>query len=401
LGPGFELDVPVTAIQDEVSITATDLAGNSQTDDYNLETVSGTAKSFTYDANGNLCAENAQEPACNDPNATRTYEWDAENRLLAVNQGTLRSEFSFNGGGRRIRIVEKDGGVSTADRRFLWCGSDICQERDSSGSVVRREFFDAGMKEDLAAFYYTLDQQWNVREMVDASGTVVARNEYDPFMRPTQVLAVTDIVLPIAGHLFHTPTALSLAPARIYDPTLGRWLSPDPSGLNDGTNLYAYVRNRPVGSVDPTGHAAVRLDGPNYLPAGDYRETQNVCGPMKYGCTRTGVPSFSCYCNKKCDVWVPTVAIDFEIEVQYMSKDNGNVPFALIIAEENKHVEQGRDAFRNARAAANQLEGQRFSTWIGCYSACTALWMQVQVDILWDWVHWTNPHPKKYTKTFF
>ncbi|MBV9267625.1 MAG: hypothetical protein JO061_15765, partial [Acidobacteriaceae bacterium] len=49
-------------------------------------------------------------------------------------------------------------------------------------------------------------------------------------------------------------------PAREYEPTEGRWLTPDPAGvaavdLTDPQtwNRYVYVRNNPLGLVDPTG----------------------------------------------------------------------------------------------------------------------------------------------------
>ncbi len=40
---------------------------------------------------------------------------------------------------------------------------------------------------------------------------------------------------------------------RFYDASLGRWLSPDPSGFADGPNLYAYLRNSPMNRLDLFG----------------------------------------------------------------------------------------------------------------------------------------------------
>ncbi len=48
-------------------------------------------------------------------------------------------------------------------------------------------------------------------------------------------------------------TGLSYHGARYYAPWLGRWCAADPIGLGDGVNRYAYVRNRPIGSHDPSG----------------------------------------------------------------------------------------------------------------------------------------------------
>lgn len=57
-----------------------------------------TDPGYLYDSNGNLTA---------DP--SRTYEWDAANRLTAINYPGLstRTEFTYDGLGRRVKIVEK------------------------------------------------------------------------------------------------------------------------------------------------------------------------------------------------------------------------------------------------------------------------------------------------------
>jgi RHS repeat-associated protein len=52
--------------------------------------------------------------------------------------------------------------------------------------------------------------------------------------------------------------------ARYYVPALGRWLSSDPIGLADGTNLYVYGANNPLSKYDPVGTQGVdSLDDPN------------------------------------------------------------------------------------------------------------------------------------------
>ena len=58
------------------------------------------------------------------------------------------------------------------------------------------------------------------------------------------------------GREYDDETGLYYYRARYYHPQLGRFLQADPIGYNDEMNLYLYVSNNPIGSIDPFGYAS-------------------------------------------------------------------------------------------------------------------------------------------------
>lgn len=155
----------------------------------------------------------------------------------------------------------------TSDRRFLWCGGQICEERDAIGSSVIRRFYRQGMQEGTTPFFYSNEHLGSVREMTDSTGTVRARYDYDPFGRRTLITGDKETPFGFTGHYSHSPTGLTLAMFRAYEPALGRWITEDPVGLRGGLNLYSYVDNNSVNYIDPAGRLKVAPGVP--VPTGD------------------------------------------------------------------------------------------------------------------------------------
>jgi RHS repeat-associated protein len=188
-----------------------------------------------------------------------TYEWDAENRLTAINQGTNRSEFTYDGLGRRVRIVELMNGVVQSANYYLWCGSEICEMRDATGANVVRRLFHQG--EVLAGssaptnYYYAKDHVGSIREVLNSNGSLVNSYSYDPYGQMAAGGGGFQSAFGFTCNFVHRPTGLYLTWFRALDSRSGRWLSRDPLAERFGPNLYVYVTDNPINRTDRFGLA--------------------------------------------------------------------------------------------------------------------------------------------------
>jgi RHS repeat-associated protein len=104
---------------------------------------------------------------------------------------------------------------------------------------------------------------------LDDQAQVISYEEYYPF-GSTAYQAVSGSISPAAKRYRFTgmerdeESGLEFHGARYYAPWLGRWISADPAGLADGTNLYRYARNAPTRLLDPGG---TQSKDPPDLPA--------------------------------------------------------------------------------------------------------------------------------------
>ena len=120
-------------------------------------------------------------------------------------------------------------------------------------------------------YYIGRDYQGSITHLIDNSGNLVQEISYDPWGRlrnPGTQLAYAPGSEPVlfldrgyTGHEHLAVFGLINMNARLYDPALGRFLSPDPyvqaPDFSQNFNRYSYCLNNPLRFTDPSGEWAV------------------------------------------------------------------------------------------------------------------------------------------------
>jgi RHS repeat-associated protein len=203
---------------------------------------SAAGASPTYDTRGNLTND-----------GSTTYGFDYDNRLTSATGGV---SLQYDPVGR---LHEVDGAATT---RFLYDGTDMIAEYNTSGTVLRRYVHGAGVDEPLVWYegsdtsdrrYLMADERGSVIGVTNNSGAVTQVNTYDAYGVPD---SANDGQFQYTGQMWLEDVGVYHYKARVYDPELGRFLQTDPIGTAGGMNLYGYVGSDPVNRVDPNGLCA-------------------------------------------------------------------------------------------------------------------------------------------------
>jgi len=203
-------------------------------------------QTYSYDANGNTLSGDG----------TRTYKWDAENRLVEIDYvGTAnKSVFAYDGMGHRMVDAETASGVTTTTR-YLWCGSAICQTRTGTDTVLRRDLDEGEYNVSSGQkLIYMPDQLGSVRDVLDATtGNLVQSYDFTPYGAVARSSGSTPTDYQFARLFYHPQSGLNLATYRQQDGVTGRWLNRDPAREAGGINLYGYAGANAINHADRWG----------------------------------------------------------------------------------------------------------------------------------------------------
>jgi len=267
---------------------------------------SGTTSSvtlFDYDDNGNMLS-----------GMGRTVSYTSFNKPASVRVGQAdTSYFTYDANYNRIRkatpntttlyvgkLYEKTirNGTTIEHKHYVYAGKMLVafhtEQIGQSGS--------GGTVSSPRTQYVHTDHLGSVNVITDENGNVVERLSYDVHGKrrnangtdvggqtPSQVTTRG-----FTGHEHDDEVGLINMNARLYDPVIGRFPTPDtfvqfPSD-SQGLNRYSYVNNNPLYYTDPSGHFALK-DVVNKLKSGLARFTGGTLGRV------SGVPIIGGYAS--------------------------------------------------------------------------------------------------------
>ncbi len=206
-------------------------------------------QAITYDAIGNPTSYY---------NGTRwAMTWENGRSLATASDGTNSLSFAYDASGLRTSKT-----VNGTTYRYYYTGGKLM--RMSWGANIVDFFYDASglpyaMKYNGTAYYYITNLQGDVMRIVDASGTVMASYDYDPYGKVISATGTLAGVNPLRyrGYVYDQETGFYYLQSRYYDPTIGRFLNADGYASTGqgiiGHNTYTYCLNNPINNFDSLG----------------------------------------------------------------------------------------------------------------------------------------------------
>ena len=215
-----------------------------------------------YDLNGNLIEERTSQ-------GSRHYTYDALDRLLSLENETLRVCFAYDPLHRRSQktVYRKHNGdwLFEKQQNYFYDGDLEIGSCDAAGEIQELRVLGKGLAADMgAAVFIELngktyipihDPVGHVACLLSANTGQVVEN----YRLSAYGEKLCDTSVPVGNPWVFSckredpETGLIYFGRRYYSPGLCRWITADPSRFFDGLNLYAYVHGNPLAYFDPYG----------------------------------------------------------------------------------------------------------------------------------------------------
>lgn len=242
-----------------------------ETNDLNQVTTTEDS-TLLYDANGNL-----RERLTAGGNTL--YAYDALNRLVTVTTSYKKITFLYDPLSRlrskTIYISSNTTWEKESEILYLYDQQHEIGTQDHQGHITELKVLGLGLMGDIGAavalelkdtLYAPLhDLNGHLIALINTSGEVHEVYELDAFGKES-TKGQTRQTSPWRFNSKRHEEGLVFFGKRFYDPSLGRWLTPDPAGHSDGPNLYSYVHNSPLNRLDLFGLSSEPKKAPFTLP---------------------------------------------------------------------------------------------------------------------------------------
>jgi RHS repeat-associated protein len=258
----------------------------SRTYDGTMLTHAGTVR-YEYDAAGRTTLRQKVRPS-RAPETWR-YSWNAEDQLVrtVTPDGTVWT-YSYDPFGRRTakRRHAEDGSIGE-EITFVWHDSTVIEQTDSGGHTYSWDYHDqhpltqtervVGENDDDRRFYAIVtDIVGTPLQAVTPSGETVWQSDSTVWGMVDGDRTTPRFPLRFPGQYADDETGWNYNYFRHYDPTAGRYTTPDPLGLRPGPNPYLYPHNPftwsdPLGLASHTTSSHAQILGANMEAAGTAR----------------------------------------------------------------------------------------------------------------------------------